>query len=37
MGEAKDASKMGSNVKTDVSDTGGDAVEGDQDYGFVFG
>lgn len=31
MGEAKDASEMGSNVKTDMSDAGGDAVEGDQD------
>ena len=37
MGEAKDASEMGSNVKTDMSDAGGDAAEGDQDQGFGFG
>ena len=37
MGEAKDESKMGSAVKTDMSDTGGDAVGGDQGYRFDFG
>lgn len=37
MGEAKDESKTGSAVKTDMSDTGGDAVGGDQDSRFDFG
>ena len=37
IGEAKDESKMRSDVKTDPGDTGGDAVVGHQDYRFGLG